>query len=327
MLEFKKCIGILYTEKENYIIEKKIGDGATSQCFKCFSFTNQNIFALKLFSENNINEYLTERQILSKLKNENIIKLKDYGEGMLRINERNENNQLKIYVKQNNSKINYEIFEYLEKGEIFEYIYYPHQGFSEEIAKTIFSQILNAIEHCHLNNIIHCDIKPENLLLNENFEIKLIDFGYSKFYNKNELIREWKGTKIYASPELYKNKLNGFDGEKIDIFSLGVLLYVLVVGKFPFECAYYFDKSYRHLINRDYDKFWEKRKINISSEFQDLINKMLCYEPDKRLSILEIRNHQWMKDIGKISDYIYQKEFEFRNIIVDIAKNKNTEIN
>ena len=106
-----------------------------------------------------------------------------------------------------------------------------------------------------------------------------------------------------------------------------MLLYVLVVGKFPFECAYYFDKSYRHLINRDYDKFWEKCKINISSEFQDLINKMLCYEPDKRLSILEIRNHQWMKDIGKISDYIYQKEFEFRNIIVDIAKNKNTEIN
>ena len=304
MLEFKKYMGILYTEKENYIIEKKIGDGATSQCFKCFSFTNQNTFALKLFSEKNINEYLTERQILSKLKNEN--------------------NQLKIYNKQNNSKINYEIFEYLEKGEIFEYIYYPHQGFSEEIAKIIFSQILNAIEHCHLNNIIHCDIKPENLLLNENFEIKLIDFGYSQFYNKNELIREWKGTKIYASPELYKNKLNGFDGEKIDIFSLGVLLYVLVIGKFPFESAYYFDKSYRHLINRDYDKFWEKCKINMSSEFQDLINKMLCYEPDKRLSILEIRNHQWMKDIGKISDYIYQKEFEFRNIIVDIVKNKKT---
>ena len=54
------------------IIEKKIGDGATSQCFKCFSFTNQNTFALKLFSENNIKEYLTERQILSKLKNEPI---------------------------------------------------------------------------------------------------------------------------------------------------------------------------------------------------------------------------------------------------------------
>ena len=325
MLEFKNYIGILYSEKENYIIENKIGDGASSQCFKCFSFSNKNKFAVKLYLENNIKEYLTEIDILSKLKNDNIIKLIDYGEGILRINERNENsNQLFIYQKNNNTKINFEIIEFLEKGEIFDYIYYPRQGFSEEISKIIFSQILNAIEYCHLNNISHCDIKPENLLLNDNFEIKLIDFGYSKYFNKDKLIKGWKGTRIYASPELYKNNLNGFNGEKNDIFSLGVFLYVLVIGKFPFENAHFSDKNYKYFINKDYDKFWKKCKINLSSEFKDLINHIFCYEPDKRLSILEIKNHQWMNNIGEFKDYSYQKEFEFRKIIVDTIKNKRT---
>ena len=325
MLEFQNYLGILYAEKENYIIEKKIGDGASSQCFKCFSFSNNNKFAVKLYLENNIKEYLTEINILSKLKNDNIIKLIDYGEGILRINERNENsNQLFIYQKNNNTKINFEIIEFLEKGEIFDYIYYPRQGFSEEISKIIFSQILNAIEYCHLNNISHCDIKPENLLLNDNFEIKLIDFGYSKYFNKDKLIKGWKGTRIYASPELYKNNLNGFNGEKNDIFSLGVFLYVLVIGKFPFENAHFSDTNYMYFINKDYDKFWNKCKINISSEFKDLINHIFCYEPDKRLSILEIKNHQWMNNIGEFKDYSYQKEFEYRKIIVDTIKNKRT---
>ncbi len=325
MFEFKNYIGILYSEKENYIIENKIGDGASSQCFKCFSFSNNNKFAVKLYLQNNIKEYLTETDILSKLKNDNIIKLIDYGEGLLRINEKNENsNQLFIYQKYNNTKINFEIIELLEKGEIFDYIYYPRQGFSEEISKIIFSQILNAIEYCHLNNISHCDIKPENLLLNDNFEIKLIDFGYSKYFNKDKLIKGWKGTRIYASPELFKSDLNGFNGEKNDIFSLGVLLYVLVIGKFPFENAHFSDTNYMYFINKDYDKFWKKCKINISSEFKDLINQIFCYEPEKRLSILEIKNHQWMNNIGNFKDYSYQKEFEFRKNTVDTIKNKRT---
>ena len=324
MLEFKNYIGILYSEKENYIIESKIGSGATCECYKCFSYINQMKYALKLYTEDNINEYLTETQFLSKVKNDNIIKLINYGEGNLRINEKNDKSyELKIF-SINNKKIYFEIVELLEKGEIFDYIYYPNQGFPEDISKIIFSQIIKAVEYCHLNNIFHSDIKLENLLLDDNYSIKLIDFSYSKSLNKDELIQGWKGTRCYASPEIIKYGSCNYNGEKYDIFSLGVVLYILVVGKFPFDSAHFLDKNYKHIVNRDFDEFWKKCNVNVSNEFKDLINKLLCNEPNLRLSIYDIKNHEWMNDIGIEEDYLYQKEFEYRKIIVDIKKNKRT---
>ena len=324
MLEFKNYIGILYSEKENYIIESKIGSGATCECYKCFSYINQMKYALKLYTEDNINEYLTETQFLSKVKNDNIVRLINNGEGNIRINEKNNNSyELQMFTK-NKKKIYFEIIELLEKGEIFDYIYYPSQGFSEDISKIIFSQILNAVEYCHLNNIFHSDIKLENLLLDDNYSIKLIDFSYSKSLNKDELIQGWKGTRCYASPEIIKYGSCNYNGEKYDIFSLGVVLYILVVGKFPFDFAHFLDKNYRNIVNRDFDEFWKKCKVNVSDEYKDLINKIFCNDPDLRLSIYDIKNHKWMNDIGKKEDYLYQKEFEYRKILVEIGKNKRT---
>ena len=100
MLEFKNYIGILYSEKENYIIESKIGNGATCECYKCFSYINQMKYALKLYTEDNINEYLTETQFLSKVKNDNIVRLINNGEGNIRINEKNNNSyELQMFTK------------------------------------------------------------------------------------------------------------------------------------------------------------------------------------------------------------------------------------
>jgi hypothetical protein len=100
MLEFKNYIGILYSEKENYIIESKIGSGATCECYKCFSYINQMKYALKLYTEDNINEYLTETQFLSKVKNDNIVRLINNGEGNIRINEKNNNSyELQMFTK------------------------------------------------------------------------------------------------------------------------------------------------------------------------------------------------------------------------------------
>ncbi|QQP42443.1 Putative LOC100168714, partial [Caligus rogercresseyi] len=126
----------------------------------------------------------------------------------------------------------YMVTEHAQKGEIFDYIA-ENGRLPEDKAAKWFAQILSAVGHLHGLGIVHRDLKAENLLLDEHQNVKLADFGFSNFYSSGVLLSTWCGSPPYAAPELFEGK--AYVGPKADIWSLGVVLYVLVSGSLPFD--------------------------------------------------------------------------------------------
>ena len=106
---------------------------------------------------------------------------------------------------------------------------------SEALARKKFWQIVEAIDYCHNHNVVHRDLKVENLLLDANMNIKIADFGLSNYYKANGHLTSWCGSPEYAAPEVLEGKK--YCGPEIDVWSLGVVLYVLVCGALPFDAA------------------------------------------------------------------------------------------
>ena len=178
--------------------------------------------------------------------------------------------------------------------------------YSEKEACHIFKQLMSAIAYCHSQGIAHRDLKPENILfLNRNPDspIKVIDFGLSKifgnYYNKiNNKMNTKVGTAYYVSPEV----LAGIYDEKCDIWSAGVILYILLSGVPPFNGPND-NEIYKKIVNKKFefpDKYW----AHISNDAKDLINKMLC-EPINRLTAQEVMQHIWVdKNAPNATGYI-----------------------
>ena len=242
-----------------------------------------------------------------------ITKLINFGEGILERGGSLESYEITSHFF--NDEVKFSIFEYLPNGELFNYIFFTGKGFKEEISRKIFLDIINGIETCHKYGISHGDIKLENILLNDNFNIKLIDFGFSKKINDG-LIYESNGTYSYISPEVLIAATKGYDGVKNDIFSLGIVLFVLIFGFLPFKNATFTDFRYKFIIKEQYDEFWKSLNCNenisitpkrdskassgiepiliFSNNFKDLFERMICFDPKERLSLNEIKNHSWI---------------------------------
>ena len=288
-----------------YLLEKKIGTGATCECYIGHKLNEETpeIFAIKIFPQKYYQFYENEISLLSKLNdNDNIIKLYGYGQGFLipRLDNDNTNTNTN---DSNKEIIYYEILEYANNGELKDYINESSPRIPENISAKLFFKIVKAVKYLHENNIAHCDLKPENILLDSNFNPKLNDFGFSQIFdgkNGNYLLHKKSGTPIYSSPDVRLAFTKGYDGIKNDIFSLGVLLFVITIGDFPFESATYSDEKYKFIIKGRFNKFWEFfNHIDISNEFKDLINSLISITPSKRLSTDEILKHPWLiKHLG-----------------------------
>ena len=171
-------------------------------------------------------------------------------------------------------------------------------------------KIVIGVKYLHDNNIAHCDLKPENILIDKYFNPKINDFGFSQEFdgkNGNFLIHQSSRTPIYSSPDVRLAFTKGYDGKKNDVFSLGVLLFVITIGDFPFESATYSDDKYKFIIKGRYNNFWDFfSHINTSGEFKDLINKLICLNPAKRLSVDEILKHPWLvQQLGEKYNELY----------------------
>ncbi|CAB0019464.1 unnamed protein product, partial [Nesidiocoris tenuis] len=163
-----------------------------------------------------------------------------------------------------------------------------HGRMTEGGARRKFWQILSAVEYCHNRRVVHRDLKAENLLMDCNMNIKIADFGFSNYYTPGEQLATWCGSPPYAAPEVFEGKK--YTGPEIDIWSLGVVLYVLVCGALPFDGSTLHTLRDRVLSGRFRIPYF------MSSDCEHLIRKMLVLEPSKRYSVEQIKRHRWMVD-------------------------------
>lgn len=192
---------------------------------------------------------------------------------------------IKLYQVMETKNMIYIVSEYASKGEIFDYIA-RYGRMMEQAARRKFWQILSAVEYCHDRRIVHRDLKAENLLLDANMNIKIADFGFSNYYTNGELLATWCGSPPYAAPEVFEGKR--YTGPEIDIWSLGVVLYVLVCGALPFDGSTLQSLRDRVLSGRFRIPYF------MSEDCESLIRKMLVLDPLKRYTIEQIKKHRWM---------------------------------
>ena len=184
----------------------------------------------------------------------------------------------------------YLIMEYVSGKELFDYIIKKVKLQEIEACK-FYQQIISGIEYLHKLKIVHRDLKPENLLLDSKKNIKIVDFGLSNMYPKNELLSTACGSPCYAAPEM----INGdkYNGLLVDIWSSGIVLYAMLCGYLPFE-----DKDNDLL----YDKICEG-KFEVPNFISDLANdflhKILNVDPRKRYNLSQIKNHPWFNLINQ----------------------------
>jgi len=171
------------------------------------------------------------------------------------------------------------IVEYLSGGELLSYIK-QQKGLSEQEAQRLFKQLLCAIECCHSQKIIHRDIKLQNILLDGNNDLKLIDFGLSNFTSKGLFRNTFCGTPAYAAPEILLG--TQYEGPEVDVWSLGVVLYVMLTTEFPFNTI------------GDILKGSFKEPSGISQGCLDLLKSMLTIDKDQRTTLSEVLNHSWV---------------------------------
>ena len=174
--------------------------------------------------------------------------------------------------------------EYASGGELFDYIV-KRKRLQEEEACRFMQQIISGVEYIHKVRICHRDLKPENLLLDDQNNIKIVDFGLSNTYNEGDTLKTACGSPCYAAPEMIAGKR--YQGLNSDIWSCGIILYAMVCGYLPFEDPNT-SKLYKKIINGDclIPGF-------ISKTSKDLIKKILNTDPKERFKISDIRAHEW----------------------------------
>lgn len=187
------------------------------------------------------------------------------------------------------------VLEYASGGELFDYIL-QHKYLKENVAKKLFAQLVSGVDHMHAKGLVHRDLKLENLLLDKHKNVIISDFGFVNSYNrdKSDYMKTSCGSPCYAAPELVLTQ-SPYEGRKVDIWSLGVILYAMLSGYLPFdddpenEDGADIVKLY-HYICRTPLTFPEY----VSPLARDLLRKIIVPDPKKRITLNEIREHQWL---------------------------------
>ncbi|KAJ3074365.1 Map microtubule affinity-regulating kinase [Podochytrium sp. JEL0797] len=247
---------------DRYQVTKILGEGSYGRV--------KLAVALKIINKTSIKkpEHVTrikrEVRILRLLNHPNIVKLYDVAE-----------TDKEIILS----------MEYIEGGELFDFIV-ANPRLNEKIARRIFRQIISAVDYCHQSSVIHRDLKPENLLLDNNKNIKIIDFGFVNLYDPENVLKTFCGSPFYASPEMILGKK--YVGPEVDIWSMGVILFALLAGKLPFR-----DSNVKDLYKKITSSAFDLPPC-IGKESGDLIKIMLKADPTERASLEQIRNHEWV---------------------------------
>ena len=260
---------------ENYILGKELGKGSFAIVRLGINKINKKKYAIKIYSKISLfdNQKKTiiknEISILKKLNHENIMKMYE------------------IIDTPNNL---YLILEYINGISLLQYIKnMSDHKINEKKCKILFYQIVKGINYCQLKNICHRDIKLENILLIDNSKIKIIDFGFGIITNNNTYHKFFCGTPSYMSPEVINKEK--YIAQFYDIWSLGILLYTMLCGFFPF-----FGSNEKELFEKINNGNYDLPNF-ISEKGKNLIKKILVFKPKERPSTEEILLDEWFEDL------------------------------
>lgn len=278
----------------DYQIIRTIGSGSTGKVKLGINLRTQRKVAIKIISRKYINDpgkksketpasrkrrILREAAILNLAHHPNIVRLYD------------------LYITEEYYCM---VFEYVDGAQMLDFII--NQGkMKESQAQKFFSQLLSAVSYCHENGIVHRDLKIENVLIDSEGNVKLVDFGLSNFFDPSDKLRTFCGSLYFAAPELLRGIY--YTGPEIDIWSLGIILYVLVCGKVPFD-----DKSLTALHEKIKSGNFELPE-KLTSKCQNLLKSMIEVDPKRRVRMEEILNHPWVQT----NDHVVPSYFLGRN--------------
>ena len=261
-----------------YELIEKLRDGGYSKIYKAKSNYTGDFVAIKSIEKLCFQE--SAEDVLLMVRQAEVLKI---------LKHRNLVNLYEIYESQ---KFFYMIMDYIPNGDLIEQII-KKKRFPEQEALVIFSQLVDALYYMHKNEICHRDIRTEKILFDKKNQPKLVGFSYSSFYTKGKKIRDNYGSLCYACPEIIQNDY--YNPELADVWSLGVVLYVMVCGYLPFSEDDDDENKYL-IINGKVDY-----PPQISNKVKDLLKHMLDIDPNKRYTFQKILRHPWFKPFDESS--------------------------
>jgi calcium-dependent protein kinase len=288
-----------------YKVISRLGDGSYGSVYLAINLMTKANVAMKKINkikENEVDdmEIKNEIDILKKLDHPNTAKI------------------LEFY---STPKAYYIVTDYCSCGELYNQI--KHE-YNENQLAVLFYQLFSALTYLHTNNIVHRDLKLENILISEiekdkktgkkYFWIKIIDFGTAKIFEKNKKEKAIVGSSYYIAPEVLQKAYN----EKCDTWSAGVILYMLIVGRAPFDGAD--DEEIIENIKKGKFNAKHKKLVASSNEVQDLVKKLLEVNVNKRLSAQEALKHPWFKKFDAKSLYKNIEEEKIKMYLMRLRK-------
>ena len=284
---------------KDYIVDKKrIGKGSFSTIYKCKNINDNKSYALKeIIIEKNKHKLNIKREfeIMRKLNHKNIVKIHD------------------VILDTHLSNI-YFIMDYYEYGDLSKFL--NKKPLKEKFTRKYMKQLSNGLEYLLENNILHRDLKPQNILLSKNYDIKITDFGFATYYNKNTIINTLCGSPMYMAPEIITK--NGYD-YKSDLWSVGIILYEMIHGYTPFNVSNFID------LVIEIKKKNITIKVNVSESCQDLIIHLCVTNPKNRITWQEFFNHPWFENDELNNDENKLMDINFNNSISELSTLKTNE--
>jgi len=274
----------------HYKLQKSIGQGGCGSVELALDTTKNRRVAIKFIVKDRDRASLRSKMIRNETNamirvrsSEHVIKLYAY-------------NWSTYYPKPDGSrsKSTMLVTELCEGGDLFDNILRANR-MNERLARTYFKQLIKGIEDCHKVGVVHRDIKAQNIMFDASCKLKIIDFGFAYLKeHQAELIAEnyTCGTRGYKAPEILARRPN--TGFKADIFSAGVVLFIMLAGYPPFERALKQDPWYNPIHTGDFQRFWQNHhRCHIPEEAKPLIWAMLARRPEQRISIAGIKQTAW----------------------------------
>ncbi|CAH1796944.1 unnamed protein product [Owenia fusiformis] len=270
--------------EELYELGKELGKGATSLVHKCLGQgVESNPWAVKIINKQ-VDKKIIRSEIgsLLRLSHPNVIRLKEIFETPTKISM---------------------VLELVTGGELFDRIV-TRGSYSERDASKCIKEMLEAVKYLHDNDVVHRDLKPENLLYENNADdskLKIADFGLSKVVSAEVQMQTVCGTPGYCAPEVLLGRKYT---SAVDLWSVGVITYILLCGYEPFYCEQEAD-MYKKIIKCDYE-FHESWWSDVSENAKDLVRKLLVTDPEKRLTAREALQHQWVTGAGAQNNHMLE---------------------